>query len=79
MRFVQRDKDGKLLGHFALEQTYATEMVADDHPDILAWNEERQARELAAMAASPKVQIPVLEERITRLEEKVASMESGRS
>ena len=79
MRFVQRDKDGKLLGHFALEQSYATEMVADDHPDILAWKAERQARELAALAASPKVQMPVLEERISRLEERVASIESGRS
>ena len=77
MRFVQRDKDGKLIGHFGLEQSYATEVVPDDHPDILAWDVDRKARELAAMAASPKMLIPALQERIARLEGRVAGLESA--
>ena len=35
MRYVQRDKEGKVIGHFANEQSYAKELLEDNHPDIL--------------------------------------------
>lgn len=34
-RFVQRDKSGKVIGHYANPHDYATECVPEDHPDIL--------------------------------------------
>lgn len=40
LRYIQRDADGKLIGHFANPQPYATEAVPEDHPDILAWSEK---------------------------------------
>lgn len=45
MRYVQRDETGQLIGHFANEQPYAKELVADDHPDILAWQAARDYRQ----------------------------------
>lgn len=39
MRYVQRDKDGKVIGHFARPQPgTAEEALPDDHPDIAAFN-----------------------------------------
>jgi len=38
MRYVQRDKDGKVVGHFACPQPYAQEELADDHPEVLAFD-----------------------------------------
>ena len=38
-RYVQGDPvSGEILGHFANPQSYATEAVPPDHPDILKWN-----------------------------------------
>ena len=41
LRFIHRDSSGKMLGHYANKQSYATEGVPEDHPDIVAWNEAR--------------------------------------
>ncbi len=35
MRYVQRNEEGKVIGHFANpQQGYAEEALPDDHPDI---------------------------------------------
>jgi glutathione S-transferase len=65
MRFIQRDSDGKIVGHFANEQSYATEAVEDDHPEIVAWYDEREARRKAAI--SPEIRIAALEAEVIRL------------
>jgi hypothetical protein len=41
MRYVQRDKSGKLVGHFANPNPLATEVLEDDHPEIAEWEEWR--------------------------------------
>jgi hypothetical protein len=43
MRYVQRDKSGKLIGHYANPNPLATEEVEDGHPDIVEWEEWRAA------------------------------------
>jgi hypothetical protein len=42
MRYIERcPNTNKVLGHFANPQTYATECVPDDHPDILDYMARR--------------------------------------
>lgn len=65
MRYVQRDEEGKIVGHFAHEHDYALEAVPDDHPDILAWT---AAREAASREPSR------LERRVDKLEAEVAAL-----
>jgi hypothetical protein len=43
MRYVQRDKSGKVIGHYSNPQDYAQECVPDDHPDIADYNARRKA------------------------------------
>ena len=44
-RFVERDGTGKIVGHFAsLQPGTAEEEVADDHPDLLSFEEAMQSR-----------------------------------
>lgn len=72
MRFVQRDNDGKLTGHFACEQTFAREAVPDDHPDILAWEADRKAQhEADRRDNSPMARITKLEAELERLRKKL--------
>ena len=55
IRFVQRNKDGKLVGHYAnLQPGYAEEEVAGEHPDIVAWNAAREAAQEARRLAAAK-------------------------
>jgi hypothetical protein len=63
MRYVQRDKDGKLIGHFAHPHPYAKERVAPDHPDIVAWD------------AARKVRGPSMGERFAAFEARIAALE----
>jgi hypothetical protein len=64
MRYVQRDASGALIGHYANPQPYAQEAVADDHPDVLAWQAAREAARGPTMAE----RLAALEERIAKLE-----------
>jgi hypothetical protein len=64
MRYVHRDASGAVLGHYANPQPYAQEAVADDHPDLLAWREAREAARGPTMAE----RLAALEERIAKLE-----------
>lgn len=66
MRYVQRNKAGILVGHYANEQSYAKERVADDHPDIMAWEEKAKLK-----GAGPDKS---LSERISALEAEIAKL-----
>lgn len=63
MRYIQRNDEGKCVGHYANPQPYAQELVADNHPDIVEWNERRVIRKPDKTAA--------LEARIAELEKKL--------
>jgi len=76
MRYVQRGKDGVVLGHFANEQTYARELVADDHPDILAWNEARKPKPVNP-ADSLESKFAALSARIDAMEARLAANPEG--
>jgi uncharacterized protein YceH (UPF0502 family) len=75
MRYLQRDQAGKVVGHFACEQTYATELVPDDHPDLVAWEAAREEARRQAREQSPSKTIPRLEQRVAQLEQRVADLE----
>lgn len=44
MRYVQRDNTGRITGTFSHRATYATEELEDDHPDVVEFQERREAR-----------------------------------
>lgn len=70
MRYVQRDAEGKLIGHFANPQPgYAEEEVADDHPDILGWNAEREAFRLMDHNTESNERLRTAEARLRLAEE----------
>jgi hypothetical protein len=74
MRYIQRDNNGNLIGHYANRQPYATEEVPDDHPDIVAWTNERSDAQKSAKAAhkSQEQQIADLQAQVKILMEKLA-------
>lgn len=72
-RWVQRDKSGKVTGHFANPQPgYAEEELPDDHPHIKAYYAERQRQEDEGRRVSS---IPALLDRINDLETRVKELE----
>lgn len=50
MRYIQRDEHGALLGHYAHPHPYALEEAPDDHPDIVAWQAQREATAAPSLA-----------------------------
>lgn len=70
-RYVQRDEDGNVIGHFANEQPYAKERVPPDHPDILAWNVKRKAAQAEHMKRKAELSPERLLARIAALEAKL--------
>lgn len=62
MRYIQRDENGNIVGHYANPQPYAMEEVQDDHPDIAAW---QLKKEQTVNTISP------LEQRLLDLESKL--------
>lgn len=77
MRYVQRDPvTGKITGHFANEQSYATEYLADDHPDMQAFHAERERVREENRKLSVTKRVPLLEARVTELERIVAELKS---
>lgn len=50
-RYVQRDGNGEIIGHFANPQPYATEAVEDNDEEVAAW----EAARAAAAAEGPTV------------------------
>ncbi len=75
MRYVQRDRDGNLVGHFANPQSYAAEEVADDHPDILAFAQRIADAKAAYMTLKAAASPAVLLAEIEALKAKVADLE----
>lgn len=86
MRYVQRDKAGNIIGHYAQPQlgtsrnretgevieAYAVEALPDDHPDITGFHARiREAGERAKAAAGPPVQ-----ERLAALERELAELKA---
>jgi len=43
MRYVARNATGQVTAHFANEQTFATECLPEDHPDIADYRRRVQA------------------------------------
>ena len=68
MRYIQRDKTGKVIGHFANEQPYATECVPDDHPDIVKFHADIMV-----------VRGPSLSDRVADLEKRIVALESKKA
>lgn len=71
MRYVQRDRAGKICAHFANPQPYAAEALEDGHPDLVAWNEQRAA---ARKLAREREGYAVTLARIATLERQVAAL-----
>lgn len=69
MRYVQRDAEGRLIGHFAHPNAGAEEEVPDDHHEIVEWERARAALRLRP---SP------LEERLRRIEADIAELKAAR-
>ena len=76
-RWVERDvATGKIVGHFACAQPgYAEECLPGDHPDLVAWREEREIMYLADLERQPAVLIAVLTARVDALEERIKKLE----
>lgn len=49
MRFASRDADGNITGHYTCPQPFAQEELADDHPDIVAFEAAVADRRAAAV------------------------------
>jgi hypothetical protein len=64
MRYVQRDNYGKVIAHFANEQSYAQELLNEDHPDLIAYRAERARQREEAKVQSPTVRIKALETKV---------------
>jgi len=77
MRYLQRDPDGKVIGHYAHPHDYAQEAVADDHPEILAWHAKRVADKAAYMARKADLSPEKLLARIAELEAKLKARGNG--
>lgn len=72
MRYIRRDKKtGKVNGHFANPNPEALEEVADNHPEILAWNAERVAAKVAYLERKAKLDPEKLLARLEALEAKL--------
>lgn len=70
-RYVQRDEDGNVIGHFANEQPYAKECVPPDHPDILAWEAKRATAQAEYLRRKAELSPERLLARIAALEAKL--------
>lgn len=72
VRYIQRNAEGVLIGHFASRQPgYAEELVPDDHPDVLAWNAAREAFRRADHNSASNERLRAAEKRIAVLEDNV--------
>lgn len=77
MRYIQRNAQGSVVGHFANEQPYAQERVADNHPDILAWSRRIADAKADYMRRKAMASPDVLLARIAALEAEVSSLKNG--
>lgn len=72
-RYVQRDKSGRVTGHFANPQPgYAEEELPEDHPDIKDYHNERKRIDDEGRKTSS---IPAILKRLDELEVRLAKLE----
>lgn len=69
MRYVQRDTNGKITGHFACQQSYALEELRDDHPEIVDFDTER--RRASKEAVSTEERFRKIEIELERVSKKI--------
>lgn len=72
-RWLQRDKNGEVIGHFANPQSYATEEVPPDHPDILAWNAKYEQMRTSGTYSALSDRLKALEETLARIEKRLTA------
>lgn len=80
MPYIQRDKQGKINGLYRLRQEgYAEELLADDHPEVVARRAEREAARKAIRdeEASLKDRLAVLEAEVAALKTERGQMTSS--
>jgi hypothetical protein len=78
MRYVKRDENGDVVGHFANWQPYATELLEDGHPDLLAYTERRRAKQVpTAERFASTESVAALVARIEALENKLKVGKDG--
>ena len=66
MRYIQRDiGTGEMLGHYACPQEFETELVSDDHREIIAWAAKYEAIRQQSPIKDLEARITVLEHRMT--------------
>jgi hypothetical protein len=67
IRWIDRDKDGKIIGDFARKQRDGQESIAADAPELVARNN-------AALKAEQE-SILTTEDRLTLLEKRIVALE----
>jgi hypothetical protein len=78
IRWIDRDKDGKINGHFTRKQREGQESLPEDHPELLAFNVASKA----AMEAAQTLQAAKESDLLNRLaiaESKLLEFESIKS
>lgn len=80
IRWVDRDKAGKICGHYARRQDWhkETDYVPEDAPELLAFEAEQKAQMEAAQkaVADKDAMISTLSSKLTMLEIKVETLEA---
>lgn len=71
MRYVHRDENGQIVGHYANPQPYATEAVPDDDAEVAAW----EAARAAVVVTDPSV--GELQAQLAVLQAQLAALTSG--
>ena len=68
-RYIKRDPaTGEMLGHYSHWHDYATEVVEEDDPEILAWQAKKVVLEAAYMERKAKLDPEKMLARIEALE-----------
>jgi len=67
MRYVRRDSSGKVDAHFANPNPQATELLSEDHPDILEYKDRQKP--------VPYIGVKTLLERVVALELRLTKLE----
>ena len=77
IRWIDRDKDGKICGHYARKQRDGQESLPEDHPELLARDAETKAlMDAAQKAASDKdALITEMKTRLDASDLKIAEMD----
>lgn len=78
IRWIDRDSQGRICGHYACKQREGQESLPADAPEILARDAAIKAEMDAAMAEQP-ASVKELGDRITALEARIAKLEKAKA